>query len=87
MAVNKRNGNLIASFPVEETDQIMLMTNAGKLIRCPVHDIRIAGRNTQGVTIFRTDKSETVISAICIPGGAEDESEADIEGEAGSQDE
>ena len=40
----------------------MLVTITGKLIRCPVHDIRIAGRRTQGVTLFRVDTDETVVS-------------------------
>ncbi|MEO1281744.1 MAG: DNA gyrase subunit A [Pseudomonadota bacterium] len=62
MVVNDRNGKLAASFPLGEQDQIMLVTNAGKLIRCPVGDIRIAGRNTQGVRIFRTDQDEQVVS-------------------------
>ena len=48
MAVNERNGNLISSFPVEESDEVMLVTDGGQLIRCPVSDIRIAGRSTQG---------------------------------------
>ncbi len=63
MAVNDRNGRLIASFPVEDTDQIMLVTNGGKLIRCPVEGISITGRSAQGVTIFRTDQDERVVSA------------------------
>src|SRR5262249_28337111 len=49
MAVNARNGPIVASFPVEDADQIMLVTNRGQLIRCPVDGIRIAGRGTQGV--------------------------------------
>jgi DNA gyrase subunit A len=53
---------LNASFPIEENDQIMLVTDAGQLIRCPVHDVRIAGRNTQGVRIFKTDEMEKVVS-------------------------
>ncbi|NJM35371.1 MAG: DNA gyrase subunit A, partial [Rhodomicrobium sp.] len=60
MVVNDRNGPLIASFPVEDSDQIMLVTDAGQMIRCPVDDVRIAGRNTQGVRIFRTDADESV---------------------------
>jgi DNA gyrase subunit A len=63
MAVNERNGRLIASFPVEDTDQIMLVTDGGKLIRCPVEGISIIGRSAQGVTIFRTDQEERVVSA------------------------
>ncbi len=62
MAVNTRNGNLVASFPVEHGDGIMLVTNGGQLIRCPVDGIRIAGRNTQGVIVFDTAKSEKVVS-------------------------
>lgn len=60
---SERNGNVCASFPVRNMDQIMLVTNAGKLIRCPVNEIRIAGRNTQGVTIFRIEDSEKIVSA------------------------
>jgi DNA gyrase subunit A len=62
MTVNERNGQLVASFPVEESDQIMLVTDGGQLIRCPVNDIRIAGRSTQGVTVFRTAQDEKVVS-------------------------
>ena len=62
MVVNERNGRLIASFPVAEADEIMLVTDGGQLIRCPVHDIRIAGRNTQGVRIFKTEAEEKVVS-------------------------
>ncbi|MBL4876274.1 MAG: DNA gyrase subunit A [Cohaesibacteraceae bacterium] len=62
MVVNERNGNLIASFPVEDSDQIMLVTNGGQLIRCAVDEIRIGGRATQGVTIFKTKAQENVVS-------------------------
>jgi DNA gyrase subunit A len=65
--VNERNGSLVASFPIEAHDQVMLVTNAGQLIRCPVDDIRIAGRNTQGVRIFRTEEEEKVVSVERIP--------------------
>jgi DNA gyrase subunit A len=57
-----RNGDVVALFPIEETDQIMLVTNTGQMIRCPVDDVRIAGRATQGVTIFRVDEGERVVS-------------------------
>ncbi len=81
MAVNDRNGDLVASFPIEETDQIMLVTDGGQLIRCPVNDIRIAGRSTQGVTVFRTDADESVVSVSRISedvtGDDDDEDEAD----------
>ncbi len=62
MVVNKRNGFLVAAFPVEETDEIMLVTDQGQLIRCPVNDIGRKGRNTQGVTIFDTSDDEHVVS-------------------------
>jgi DNA gyrase subunit A len=60
--LSKRGGRLVASFPVEQTDEILLVTDAGQLIRCPVGEIRIAGRNTSGVTIFRTAEDEHVVS-------------------------
>jgi len=62
MSVNSRNGKLVASFPVEESDQIMLVTDKGQLIRCPVEGIRIAGRSTQGVIVFDTADDEHVVS-------------------------
>jgi len=66
MTVTERNGPLVASFPVTDSDQIMLVTDGGQLIRCPVEDLRIIGRNTQGVTIFRTDENARVVSVICL---------------------
>jgi DNA gyrase subunit A len=62
MSVNDRNGKLVASFPVEDADQIMLVTDKGQLIRCPVEGIRIAGRSTQGVIVFDTAEDEHVVS-------------------------
>jgi len=67
MAVNDRNGPLVASFPVEDSDQIMLVTDRGKLIRCPVDGVRITGRSVQGVRIFKTDDDEKVVSVERIP--------------------
>jgi DNA gyrase subunit A len=61
-SIRRKTGRLVASFPVEETDQIMLVTNGGQLIRCPVDDIRIAGRSTQGVIVFDTADGERVVS-------------------------
>ena len=62
MAITDRNGRLVASFPVEDSDQIMLVTDGGQLIRCPVDGIRIAGRSTQGVIVFSTADGERVAS-------------------------
>jgi len=62
MAITEKNGRIVASFPVEESDQIMLVTDGGQLIRCPVDGIRIAGRATQGVIVFSTAEGEKVAS-------------------------
>ena len=67
MTVNQRNGKLVASFPIEESDQIMLVTDRGQLIRVPVQDIRIVGRSTQGVIVFDTAEDERVVSVERIP--------------------
>jgi DNA gyrase subunit A len=68
MAVNNRNGKLVASFPVENSDQIMLVTDGGQLIRVPVEGIRVVGRNSQGVTVFSTRDKEKVVSVEHIEG-------------------
>lgn len=81
MAVNSRNGLLVASFPVENSDQIMLVTDGGQLIRVPVDDIRVVGRNSQGVTIFSTKEKEKVVSVEHIEG---EEGDEDAEGEGAS---
>jgi len=62
MQITKKNGKLVASFPIEQADQIMLVTDKGQLIRCPVNGIRIAGRSTQGVIVFNTAEDERVVS-------------------------
>jgi len=58
----KKTGKLIASFPVEDGDQLMLVTDGGQLIRTRVEGIRIAGRSTQGVIVFDTAEGERVVS-------------------------
>ena len=63
---SERNGNVAASFPVDEGDEIILSTDKGRVIRCAVKEIRSAGRNTQGVRIFKLSGSEKVVSAIKI---------------------
>ncbi len=62
MSVTGKTGRVVASFPVEHEDQIMLVTNGGQLIRTPVEGIRIAGRSTQGVIVFDTAEDERVVS-------------------------
>jgi DNA gyrase subunit A len=75
MAVTEKNGRIVASFPVEETDQIMLVTDGGQLIRCPVDGIRIAGRATQGVIVFNTAEGEKVASVERLSEEGEDNGE------------
>ena len=61
-----KNTAVAGSFPVNEDQDIMMVTNGGKIIRTPVKDVRIAGRSTAGVTLFRTAENEKVVSAIAI---------------------
>ena len=63
---SQRNGNVSSSFPVNEGDEIMISTNKGRVIRVAVKEIRIAGRNTQGVRIIKLSGDEKVVSAIKI---------------------
>ena len=70
-------GKLVAAFPVEESDQIMLVSDGGKLIRVPVAGIRIAGRSTKGVTIFDTAENEKVVSVERISESEEEDSDVD----------
>jgi DNA gyrase subunit A len=64
IGMSEKNGAVVAVFPVNESDQVMLVTNSGKLIRCPVDGVRITGRASQGVILFRVDKEEKVVSAV-----------------------
>ena len=66
IVASSRNGSVAASFPVNEGDEVILSTDKGKVIRCAVKEIRIAGRNTQGVRIFKISGEEKVVSAIKI---------------------
>ena len=62
MEMSERNKEVVSSFPIKDNHQIMMVTDGGKLIRMPVEDIRIAGRKTQGVILFRTAENENVVS-------------------------
>ena len=63
MQLTERNGSeVVASFPINNTDQLMLVTDKGKIIRCPVDGVRIAGRQTQGVTLLNVSENEKVVS-------------------------
>ena len=63
---SKRNGNVTSNIVVSDDDQIILSTDKGRVIRCAVKEIRIAGRNTQGVRIIKLSGEEKVVSAIKI---------------------
>ena len=71
--LTKRGGRLTASFPVEDTDQILLVTDQGQLIRTPVQQVRMVGRNTSGVIIFRTSADEHVVSVERLADTGEDD--------------
>ncbi|MEO7563910.1 MAG: DNA gyrase C-terminal beta-propeller domain-containing protein, partial [Sphingomicrobium sp.] len=73
IVTSERNGNVVASFPVCPGEQLMLVTNQGKIIRTTVADIRITGRNTQGVTIFNVANKEHVVSVAKIDESEEQE--------------
>ena len=73
---SKRNGSVVASFPIDHKDQVMLITDNGTLIRTKIDNVRVSGRNTQGVTLIKTT-SEKVSSVARIAGSQEEE----VEGE------
>ena len=83
MEMSARNKEIASSFPIEDDNQIMMVTDAGKLIRMPVSDIRIAGRKTQGVILFRTGEGEKVVSVTWLDADAGDDEE--LEEETGSE--
>ncbi len=83
MEMSARNKEIASSFPIEAGKQIMMVTDAGKLIRMPVDDIRIAGRKTQGVILFRTAENEKVVSVTWLDADEGDDEE--LEEETGSE--
>ena len=83
MEMSARNKEIASSFPIEDDNQIMMVTDAGKLIRMPVCDIRVAGRKTQGVILFRTGENEKVVSVTWLDADAGDDDE--LEEETGSE--
>jgi len=74
---SERNGGVVASFPARQGEALMLVTDQGKMIRTTVGDIRVMGRNTQGVTIFRVAENEHVVSVAKIEESEEEEIEVD----------
>jgi DNA gyrase subunit A len=87
MVLSAKTGDVVASMPANTNDEIMLITNNGKLIRCKLDSVRITGRSTSGVILFKTDKGERVVSASLIAETSEEEAqvEEDIESESGSE--
>jgi DNA gyrase subunit A len=83
---SKRNGPVVAAFPVADEDQLMLVTDGGQVIRIPVDDIRIAGRNTQGVRLFDVAEDEHVVSVARLAGAAEANHDSADAGEQGEGD-
>ena len=83
MEMSARNKEIASSFPIEDNNQIMMVTDQGQLIRMPVEDIRIAGRKTQGVILFRLNGGEKVVSVTKLEADAEDEEE--LEAQEGSE--
>ncbi len=81
--VTKRADTVVATFPVEPSDQIMLVTNGGQVIRCPVDDVRIASRRTQGVNLFEVEGGTEVVSVARLRDmGGDDEEDLSEEGDA-----
>ncbi len=79
MALTEKNGGeVVATFPVTDSHQIMLVTDRGQLIRTPVESVRVTGRAAQGVTIFKVGKDENVVSVAWLI--------QDDDGDAGSED-
>lgn len=82
-----RNGKVVSSMTISGKDQILLITDQGTMIRCPVHDVRITSRNTQGVVLFKTAKEEFVVSTDKIEVDENDEGDEESleqpEGESG----
>ncbi len=83
MDLRRRDDAVVAVFPVGGNDQIMLVTDGGMVIRCPVHDIRIARRRSQGVVIFKVGDGERVVSVARLPEVVEENGE---NGDAAAED-
>ena len=76
--VSERNGKVVGAVQVDETDQIMLITDAGTLVRTRVSEVSIVGRNTQGVMLIRTADNEKVVGLQRIAETEDEESESDL---------
>jgi DNA gyrase subunit A len=83
MVLSDKTGEVVASMPANMNDELMLITNNGKLIRCKLESVRVTGRSTSGVILFKTEKKEQVVSASLI---AETEDEVEAESDAETND-
>ncbi len=83
-ARGKSRTKVAASFPILETDQLVMVSNGGQLIRCPVDNVSIVGRSTRGVTIFKTAEDETVVSVSRLREDVDGESDEEGEVDASS---
>jgi DNA gyrase subunit A len=84
MMTSDRNGSVVSSFPVSEADDVLLLTNAGRLIRVPSSGVRVSGRATHGVMLLRVDDQEHVVSAARVvetDASEEENSAPDLAGE------
>ena len=82
--MSERNGKVVGAVQVDETDQIMLITDAGTLVRTRVSEVSIVGRNTQGVMLIRTADNEKVVGLQRIAETEDEENESDLsQGEEG----
>ena len=66
MTTTKKTGDVVCSIPAKPTDEIMLITDSGRVIRCKLDKVRVTGRSTQGVILFKTPDSETIVSCALI---------------------
>ena len=82
----KKSASVVASFPVIDTDQIVMVTDGGQLIRCPVADISFVGRTSRGVTLFKTAEDEQVVSVTRIREMDGDDENGDDDGDAMAED-
>jgi DNA gyrase subunit A len=81
MAISDKIGDVVASLPVTKADELMLITNTGKLIRCKLDSVRTTGRSTAGVILFKTEKQEKVVSVALIADEGDRDDEDDDEEE------
>ncbi len=77
MVLSDKTGQVVASMPANMNDELMLITNNGKLIRCRLDTVRVTGRSTSGVILFKTEKGESVVSASLIADSSEEEDDDD----------